>query len=115
MLKLMTDEIKNVEKKVNTLSLIGPSGTIRPPAESPFVPRSVKAFKRLKESCNESMGLTESSDDDDEDKTERSMKMEIPAFGGKDVERFSVAFARYLLLTGKHSKKKSLPCLSWRD
>ena len=38
MLKPMTDEIKNLEKKVSTLSLIGPSGTIRPPAESPFVP-----------------------------------------------------------------------------
>ena len=105
MLKPMTDEIKNLEKKVNTLSLIGPSGTIRPPAESPFVPRSVKAFERLKESCNENMGLTEWSDDDDEDKTKSSMKMEIPAFEGKEVERFSVTFARYLLLTGKRQCK----------
>ena len=30
------------------------------------------------------------------------MKMEIPAFEWKDVQRFSVTFARYLLLTGKH-------------
>ena len=51
------------------------------------------------------MGLTEWSDDNDEDKTESSMKMEIPAFEGKDVERFSVTFARYLLLTGKHQCK----------
>ena len=51
------------------------------------------------------MGLTEWSDDDDEDKTESSMKMEIPAFEGKDVERFSVTLARYLLLTGKHQCK----------
>ena len=101
----MTDEIKNLEKKVNTLSLIGPSGLIRPPAEPSFVPQSVKAFERLKESCNEHMGLTEWSDDDDEDKTERSMKIEIPAFEGKDVERFSVTFARYLLFTGKHQCK----------
>ena len=90
---------------VNTLSLIGPSGTIRPPEESPFVPRSVKALERLKESCNENMGFTEWSDDDDEDKTESSMKMKIPAFEGKDVERFLVTFARYLLLTGKHQCK----------
>ena len=105
MLKPMADEIKDVEKKVNTLCLIGPSGPIEPLAESPFVPRSVKAFERLKESCNENMGLTEWSDDDDEDKTESSMKMEIPAFEGKDLKRFSVAFARYLLLTGKHQCK----------
>ena len=65
----------------------------------------MKAFERLKESCNENMGLTEWSNDDDEDKTESSMKMEIPAFEGKDVERFSVTFARYLLLTGKHQCK----------
>ena len=102
MLKPMTDEIKNLEKKVITLSLISPSASIRHPADSPFVPRSVKAFERLKESCNENMGLTEWSDEDDEDKTESSMKMEIPAFEGKDVERLSVTFARYLLLTGKH-------------
>ena len=38
MLKPMTDEIKNRGKKVNTLSLVGPSGSIRPSAESPFVP-----------------------------------------------------------------------------
>ena len=101
MLKPTTDEIKNLGKKVNTLSRIGPSGTIRPPAESPFVPQSVKAFELLKESCNENTGLTEWSDDDDEDKTESSMKMGIPAFEGKDVERFSVTFARYLLLTGE--------------
>ena len=105
MLKPMTDEKKNLEKKVNTLSLIDPSGSTRPPAESPFVPRSVQAFERLKESCNDCMGLTEWSDDDDEDKTESCMKMEIPAFEGKDVERFSVRFARYLLLTGKHQCK----------
>ena len=105
MLKPMTDEMKNLEKKVNTLSLVGPSGSIRPPADSPIVPRSVKAFKRLKESRNENMGLTEWSDDDHEDKTKSSMKMEMPAFEGKDVERFSVTFARYFLLTGKHQCK----------
>ena len=112
MLKPMTDEIKNLEKKVNTLSLIGPSGTMRPPAESAFVQRGVNAFERLKESCNGNMGLTEWSDDHDEDKTESSMKMEIPAFEGKDVERFSLTFARYLLLTGKHQcKDKVKPAL----
>ena len=105
MLKPMTDERKNLEKKVNTLVLISPSGSIRPLAESPFVPRSVKAFERLKERCNENMGLTEWSDDDDEDNTKSSMKGEIPAFEGKDVERFSATFARYLLLTGKHQCK----------
>ena len=31
--------------------------------------------------------------------------MEIPALSGKDVESFSVTFARYLLLTGKHQCK----------
>ena len=105
MLKPMTDKIKNREKKVNTLSLIGPSGSIRPPAESAFVPQSVTALERLKESCNESIGLSEWSDDDEEGKTESSMKMEIPAFEGKDVERFSVTFAGCLLLTGKHQCK----------
>ena len=65
----------------------------------------MKAFERLKESCNENMGLTEWSDDHDEDKTESSTKMEIPAFEGKDIQRFSVTFARYLLLTGKHQCK----------
>ena len=85
-LKPMTDEFKDLEKKVNNLSLIGPSGSTRPQAESPFVPRSVKAFDRLKESCNQSMGLTEWSDKDNEHKTESTMKMEIQAFEGKDVE-----------------------------
>ena len=51
------------------------------------------------------MGLTEWSDDDDKDKTESSIKMEIPPFEGKDVARFSVMFARYLLLTGEHQCK----------
>ena len=96
MLKPMTHEIKYLEKKVDTLSQIGPAGSTKPRAESPFVPRRVKAFERLKEGCTESMGLTEWSDDHDEDKTESAMKMEIPAFEGKDVERFSVTFARYL-------------------
>ena len=105
MLKPMTEEIKNLEKKVNTLSLIGPSGSLRPPAESPFVLRSVKTFERLKESCNENMGLTEWSDDKDEDKTGSSMKIEIPAFEKKNLKRFSVTFAGYLLSTGKHQCK----------
>ena len=105
MVKPMTDDMKNLEEKVNTLSLVGPSGSIGHRAVSPFVPRSVKAFQRLRESCNENMGLTEWSDDDDEDKTGSSMKMDIQAFEGKDVKRFSVTFARYLLLTGKNQCK----------
>ena len=32
MLKAMTDELKNLERKVNILSLISPSGSTRPPA-----------------------------------------------------------------------------------
>ena len=104
----MTAEIKNLDRKVNTLSLIGPAGSTKPSAESPFLPRSVKAFQQMKESCTGSMGLTEWSDDDDEAKTESTMKMEIPAFEGKDVEGFSVRFARYLLLTGKHQCKEKV-------
>ena len=65
----------------------------------------MKAFERLKESCTESMGFNEWSDDDDEDQTKSTMKMEIPTFEGKDVERFSVTFGRYLLLKGKHQCK----------
>ena len=65
----------------------------------------MKAFQRLKESCTESMGFNEWSDEDDEDQTKSTMKMEIPAFEGKDVEGFPVTFARYLLLKGKHQCK----------
>ena len=72
-----------------------PTSSRSPPTKkSPFVTRESSAFAALTVVCG---GVTkhEWSDDSGEDKT-NALKMEIPLFHGRNVERYAEKFGRYL-------------------
>ena len=74
-----------------------------PTKKSPFVTRESSAFATLTEVCR-GVNKYEWSDDSEEDKT-NALKMEIPPFDGRNVEKYAETFGRYLVLTGKAKSK----------
>ena len=81
-----------------------PTSSRSPPTNnSPFVRRESSAFATLTEVCG-GVNKYEWSDDSKEDKT-NALKMEIPPFDGRHVEKYAEKFGRYLVLTGKAKAK----------
>ena len=71
--------------------------------KSPFVTRESSAFATLTE-VSGGVNKYEWSDDSEEDET-NALKMEIPPFDGRNVEKYAEKFGRYLVLTGKTKAK----------
>ena len=81
-----------------------PTSSRSPPTKkSPFVTRESSAFSTLTEVCG-GVNKYEWSDDSEEEKTD-VLKMEIPPFDGRNVEKYAEKFGRYLVLTGKAKGK----------
>ena len=81
-----------------------PTSSRSPPTKkSPFVTRESSAFATLTEVCG-GVNRYEWSDDSEEDKT-NTLKMEIPPFDERNVEKYAEKFGRYLVLTGKAKAK----------
>ena len=74
-----------------------------PTKKSPFFRGESSAFATLTEVCG-GMNKHEWSGDSEEDTT-RALKMEIPPFDGRNVEKYAEKFGRYLVLTGKAKAK----------
>ena len=96
----MNEKISRTSKDVRRM----PTSSRSPPTKkSPFVTRESSAFATLKEVCG-GVNKYEWSDDSAEDKT-NALKMEIPPFDGRNVEKCAEKFGRYLVLTGKAKAK----------
>ena len=81
-----------------------PTSSRSPPTnKSPFVARESSAFATLTEVCG-GVNKYEWSDDSKEDKT-NALKMEIPPFDERNLEKYAEKFGRYLVLTGKAKAK----------
>ena len=81
-----------------------PTSSRSPPTKkTPFVTRESSASATLTEVCG-GVNKYEWSDDSEEDKT-NALKMEIPPFDGRKVEKYAENFGRYLVLTGKDRAK----------
>ena len=81
-----------------------PTSSRSPSTErSPFVTRQSSAFPTLAEVCG-GVNKYEWSNDSEEDKT-NALKLEIPPFDGRNVEKYAENFGRYLVLTGKAKAK----------
>ena len=80
-----------------------PTSSHSPPTKSLFVTRESSAFATLTEVCG-GVNKHEWSDDSEHDKT-NALKIEIPPFDGRNVEKYAEKFGRYLVLTGKTKAK----------
>ena len=81
-----------------------PTSSRSPPtAKRSFVTRESSAFATLTEVCG-GTNNHEWSDDSEEDTT-HPLKMQIPPFDGRNVEKYAQNFGRYLVLTGKAKAK----------
>ena len=80
-----------------------PTSSRSPPTKSPFVTRESSAFATLTEVCG-GVNKNEWSHDSEDDKT-NALKMEIPPFDGRKVEKYAANLGRYLVLTGKTKAK----------
>ena len=80
-----------------------PTSSHLPPTKNPFVTRESSAFATLTEVCG---GVNEYEwlDDSEVDKT-NALKMEIPPFDGRNVEKYAEKFGRFLVLIGKAKAK----------
>ena len=96
----MNEKIAKTSEDVRRM----PTSSRSPPTkESPFVTRESSAFATLTEVCG-GVNKYEWSDDSEGDKT-NALKMEIPLFNGRNVEKYAERFGRYLVLTGKAKAK----------
>ena len=95
----MNEKIFKVSKDIRRM----PTSSRSSPTKSPFVTRESSAFATLTEVCG-GVNKYEWSDYSEDDKT-HALKMEIPPFDGRNVERYAEKFGRYLVLTGKTKAK----------
>ena len=80
-----------------------PTSSRSPPTKSPFVTRESSAFATLTEVCG---GVNKHYwSNDSEDHKTNVLKMEIPPFHGRKVEKYAEKFGRYLVLTGNTKAK----------
>ena len=95
----MDEKISKTSEDVRRM----PTSSHSPPTKSPFVTRESSAFATLTEVCG---GVHKYgwSDDSEDDKT-NALKIEIPPFDGRNVEKYAEKFGRYLVLTGKTKAK----------
>ena len=91
----MNEKISKTSEDVRRM----PTSSHSPPTKSPFVTRESSALATLTEVCG-GVNKYEWSDDSEDDKT-NALKMEIPPFDGRNVEKYAEKFGRYLVLTGK--------------
>ena len=96
----MNEKISKTPEDVRRM----PTSSHSPPTKSPFVMRESSAFATLTEVCG-GVNKYEWSDDSEGDKT-NALKMEIPPFDGRNVEKYAEKFGRYLVLTGKTKGKE---------
>ena len=83
-----------------------PSSRSPPAKKSPFFTRESSAFATLTEVCG-GVNKYEWSDDSEADKT-NALKMEIPLFDARNVDKYAGKFGRYLVLTDKPKAKDRL-------
>ena len=99
----MNEKISKTSEDVRRM----PTSSRSPPTKkSPFVTRESSAFATLTEVCG-GVNKYEWSDDSEEDKT-NALKMEVPPFDGRNIEKYAEKFGRYLVLTGKAKAKDRL-------
>ena len=95
----MNEKISKTSEDVRCM----PTSSRSPPTKSPFVTRESSAFATLTEVCG-GVNRYELLDDSEDDKT-NALKMEIPPFDGRNVDKYAENFGRYLVLTGKTKAK----------
>ena len=96
----MNQKISKTPKDIRRM----PSSSRSPSTKkSPFVTRESSAFATLTEVCG-GVKKYEWSDDSEEDKT-NALKMRIPPFDGRNVEKYAEKLGGYLVLTGKAKAK----------
>ena len=95
----MNEKISKTSEDVRRM----PTSSRSPPTKSAFVRRESSAFATLTDVCG-GVNKYEWSDDSEDDKT-NALKMEIPPFDGRNVEKYAEKFGRYLVLTGKTKAK----------
>ena len=95
----MNEKISKTSKDVRRM----PTSSRSPPTKSPFVTRESTAFATLTELCP-AVNKYEWSDESEDDKT-NTLKIKIPPFDGRNVEKYAENFGRYLVLTGKTKAK----------
>ena len=96
----MNEKISKASEDVRRM----PTSSRSPPTKKrPLVTRVSSAFATLTEVCG-GMNKYEWSDDSEEDKT-NAVKMKIPPFDGRNVEKYAEKLGRYLVLTGKAKAK----------
>ena len=99
----MNEKISKTSEDVRGM----PTSSRSPPTKkSPFVTRESSAFATLTEVCGgvNKYEWSDDSEEDEEDKT-NALKIEIPPFDGRNVEKYAEKFGRYLVLTGKAKAK----------
>ena len=96
----MNEKISKTSEDVRRMPT---SGRSPPTRKRPFVTRESLAFATLTVVCG-GVNKYEWSDDSEEDMT-NTLKMEIPPFDGRNVEKYAEKFGRYLVLTGKAKAK----------
>ena len=94
---------ENISKSSEDIRRMPTSSLSPPTKKSPFLTRESSALATLTEVCG-GMNKHEWSDDSEEDTT-HALKMEIPPFDGRNVEKYAENFGRYLVLTGKAKPK----------
>ena len=96
----MNEKISKTSEDIRRM----PTSSCSPPIKkSLFVTRESSAFATLAEVFG-GVNKYERSDDSEEDKT-NALKMEIPPFDERSVEKYAKKFGRYLVLTGKAKAK----------
>ena len=98
----MNEKISKTSEDVQRM----PTSRRSPPTKSPSVTVESSAFATLTEVCG-GVNKYEWSNDSEGDKT-NTLKMEIPAFDGRNVEKYAEKFGRYPVLTGKTKAKERL-------
>ena len=94
---------EKISKRSEDVRRMATSSRSPPTKKGPFVTRESLAFPTLTEVCG-GVNKYEWSHDSEEDKT-NALKMEIPPFDGRNVEKSAEKFGRYLVLTGKAKAK----------